>query len=226
LRAASAKMTEPEQDRLEALSKPFFKRVDIGIFTGLCAVFISALALLTSFAQMKAYNATQKAAVMPIIDIDHGYIKKDKRSYFEVTFNNAGAGIAHIQRITPIIKGEPVAEYKTYADAIMIGRMQSWAVSEFNVGTGFVRAGDSVTPVSYRIGGGESDLPHYLRGKWGTPMDGVDVEVCYCSVFDACWTVSYLDRKQPQPVKSCNIGNVPKDGFQTLLEQRESIEKE
>lgn len=219
-------MTEQEQDRLEALSKPFFKRVDIGIFTGICAVFISALALLTSFAQMRSYNATQKAAVMPIIDIDQGYIKKGERSFYEVTLNNAGAGIAHIQRITPLIKDEPTLEYKTYADAIMIGRMQSWAVSEFSVGTGFVRAGDSVTPLSYRIGGGESDLPHYLRGKWGAPMDGVDVEVCYCSVFNDCWTVSYLNRKQPAAVKSCNIGDAPEDGFQTLLEQRESSKTE
>jgi len=165
---------------------------------------------------------TQKARVLPIVDIDMGYENIGDRSNaaFVVRINNVGAGLANIQRVTPLKNGEPVETIQAFDDAIMNRRMRN------NVGypvtssaAGYLRAGNSIEPRRYRMGAAGSELGAYLRGQFGTPMDGLDLEVCYCSVFDDCWNVKYLDRKKPTPVQSCGIDNIPVDYFQNYIDQ-------
>lgn len=205
--------------------KSILKRIDIGLLTGLCALGISFVGIVTSRATFKMNQNTQKARVLPIIDIDMGYLitpdlKGEPKQHFEVTLNNVGAGIAHMQRVMPLQNGEPITDYQAFEDAIMTRRMRSWSTLTEKPAAGFLRAGDKVTPVSFRLGAGERDLSAYLRGEWGTPMDGVDIEICYCSVFGDCWTVKYLDKKLPQPVDNCGIEDAPIDQFQTYIDQR------
>lgn len=198
------------------------KRIDIGLTTGIVAVFVAFMSLLVSRAQTKMAQETQKAQVLPIISVDLGYenIGDRSNSEFIVRLNNVGAGIAHIQRVVPLQNGEPVTTIDAFDAAIMNGRMRG------NVGypsvapaAGFLAAGSSVTPRSYRMGAAGSELGAYLRGEYGVPLDGLDLEVCYCSVFNDCWTVKYLDRKLPAPVNSCGVGDTPEDMFQTYIDQ-------
>jgi len=216
----------PGMDVSKQPHKSLLKRIDIGLLTAVLALIISFVGIITSYATYKLEEATQKAEVLPIIDIDMGYLSKiettsnTNRRYFEVTLNNVGAGLAHIQSVTPTINGEVVTDHDAFDEAIMTGRMRGWATLTERPSTGYVRAGDGVTPVSYRMGGAEGDLNAYLRGTWGTPMDGLDVSVCYCSVLDDCWTVSFLDRKSPERTRSCGIGETTIDVFQDYIDQR------
>ena len=57
-------------------SKPataLLKRIDIGLTTGIVAVFVAFLSLLVARTQTKMAQETQKAQILPIIDIDLGY---------------------------------------------------------------------------------------------------------------------------------------------------------
>ena len=206
-------------------SKQLLKRIDIGLVTALCALLISFVGVITSRANFKMAQETQKARVLPIIDIDMGYENIGDRSNanFVVRLNNVGAGLANVQSVKPTQHGETVDTIQAFDDAIMNRRMRG------NVGypvtsaaTGYLRAGDSVEPRRYRMGAAGSELGAYLRGQYGTPLDGLDIEVCYCSVFEDCWTVKYLDRKAPEPVKSCGIKDTPVDYFQTYIDQTAS----
>ena len=207
--------------------KSLIKRIDIGIVTGLCALLISFVGILTSRAAFKLNQETQKARVLPIIDIDMGYVKRldendQQRDYFEVSLKNVGAGIAHVQSVTPTAKGEALTTYQEFEDAIMTRRMRGWATLTEKPATGYIRAGESITPNAFKIGGSSSELLAYLRGQWGTPLDGLDLSVCYCSIFDDCWTVQYDNRKQPQPVTDCAIGETSTDVFRNYIDQRAS----
>lgn len=218
-------MTIPTGSSDPSGSKPaaaLLKRIDIGLTTGIVAVGVAFMSLLVARAQTKMAQETTKAQVLPIIDIDLGYENVGDRSNaeFVVRLNNVGAGIAHIQRVTPLQHGEPITTIDAFDAAIMNGRMRG------NVGyptvdssAGFLAAGSSITPRSYRMGAAGSELGAYLRGDYGVPLDGLDLEVCYCSVFKDCWTVKYLDRKLPAPVKTCGVGDVPEDMFQTYIDQ-------
>jgi len=202
--------------------KSILKRIDIGLMTGLCALAISFVGILTSRATFKMNQETQKVRVLPIIDIDMGYENIGNRSeaIFVTRLTNVGAGIADIQRVVPLQNGEPVETIQAFDDAIMNRRMRN------NVGypitseaTGFLRAGQSIEPRRYRMGAAGSELGAYLRGQYGTPLDGLDLEVCYCSVFEDCWTVKYLNRQKPKPVNSCGIDETPVDYFQNYIDQ-------
>jgi len=206
-------------------SKSLLKRIDIGLTTAVCAVFISLLALVVGKKEIDIALEAHKATILPIIDIDMGYIGKPNekgvtKKFYEVTLSNVGAGIAHIQKVVVLQHGKAVENYPDFESAIMTGRMLSWSTLVEEPAAGYLRAGDAVSPVSYRIGGAEGDLSAYLRGKWGKPMDQVDLEVCYCSVLDDCWTVSYLDRKAPKSVASCGIEERAIDYFQNYIDQR------
>ena len=206
-------------------SKSLLKRIDIGLTTGVCAVFVSLLALVIGKQEIEIALEAHKATILPIIDIDMGYVGKpdekgNLKQHYEVTISNVGAGIAHIQKVVAKQHGKPLDNYKAFEESIMTGRMRSWSSLVEVPAAGYLRAGDDVTPVSYRLGAGESDLSAYLRGRWGAPMDNVDVSICYCSVFEDCWTVNFLDRKVPKPTKSCGIGDEVQDDFQDYIDQR------
>ena len=219
----------PDEDRLDALEDAkdsLFRRLDAGLVTAVAAVVVSLLALLTSFSQMRAYKATQKASVVPILDVDLGYVERvgpgdDRpRTYFEVRLHNVGAGIAHVQRIRPTRAGEPVADFQSFEDLTMNRRMRGWATLTDAPGAGYIRAGESRSPHSMRIGGGEGDVAPYLRGDYGPPFEGLDVEVCYCSVFDDCWQTSWRRTAAPEPVRACIAGETPVDAFADYEAQR------
>ena len=211
-------------------SKSLLKRIDIGLTTAVAAVFISLLALIVAKKEIDLAVKAQKASILPIIDIDFGYVTKIDEServkqYFDIVISNVGAGIAHIQRVSISQKGEKITDYTAFEDSIMTRRMRSWARLTEKSAAGYLRDGESITPVSYRMGAAESDLSAYLRGEWGEPMDQVNVEVCYCSVFDDCWTVNFLDRKVPQTVNSCGINDEVEDVFQNFIDQRSEKRK-
>ncbi len=219
-------MTDPEPTRGIDLSKEphrsILKRIDIGLITGLCALLISFVGIVTSRASFKMNQETQKARVLPIIDIDMGYENIGDRSnaIFVVRLNNVGAGLANIQRVTPLQNGEAIEDIQAFDDAIMNRRMRSNAGFPVTASAaGYLRAGQSIEPRRYRMGAAGSELGAYLRGDYGTPLDGLDLEVCYCSVFDDCWAVKYLDRMTPKPVDNCGIDDAPVDYFQNYIDQ-------
>lgn len=214
-----------DENQISSPSKSILKRIDIGLMTGLCALLLSLVGVITSRATFKMNQETQKARVLPIIDIDLGYLDKatargNVEPHFEVTLNNFGTGLANIQSVTVLQKGEDVTDYTAFENAIMTPRLRGWAKLTEKPATGYLRAGNSLTPVSFSMGSPGSELKAYLRGQWGAPMDGIDVAVCYCSVFDDCWTVKFLDKKLPKPINNCGIKNAPIDQFQTYIDQR------
>lgn len=211
----------PEIRTIYEPGKKLTKRIDIGLVTAVCALLVSLMAMLTARAQFKQYRATQKAAILPVIDIDMGYTNKNGKPYFEVVLNNVGAGIAYIQSATVTQNGAPVTDYKAFEDAVMTPRMRNWATLTASGAAGYLPAGQSKTPRSYRFGASASDVNAYLRGQMGTPMDGMNVSVCFCSLHEDCWTVNYKDRRRPQAVKSCgNLDEPPTDFFQNYIDDR------
>ena len=201
--------------------RSLLKRIDIGLMTGLCALTLSLIGVVTSRASFKMAQETQKARVLPMIDIDMGYENATDRSNsaFVVRLKNVGAGLAHVQRVTPLQHGTPIEDIQSFDDAIMNRRMRGWITPIAKPSTGFLRAGSQIEPRRYKMGAAGSELGAYLRGEYGTPLDGLDLEVCYCSVFKDCWSVKYLDRKFPTPVNSCGIEDQTVDYFQNYIDQ-------
>lgn len=203
-------------------ARALLKRIDIGLTTGIVAVLVAFLSLIVARDQTLLAQDTAKAAVLPIISLDVGYenIGDRNNSAFVVRLNNVGAGLAHIQSVVPTQHDEPIETIQAFDDAIMTRRMRgNVGFPNVTAAAGYLQAGESLVPRHYRMSAAGSELNAYLRGQFGTPLDGLDVDVCYCSVFEDCWTVSYAKRETPKPVKSCKIANAPIDYFQNYIDQ-------
>lgn len=204
--------------------KPFqtiLKRIDISLVIGTIAVFISFLAVLAAKSEVEVAQATQKALSLPVVQIDMGYQYQTVPYSFKITLTNSGPGIAYVQNVQPLIGDKPMADYKELQDATMIGRMRGFAKFTESAAAGYISSGDSVTPWQFEWGkSGQGDINAYLRGVFGAPMKDVDIEACYCSIFDECWTVRLSDRRKPKPVESCGPDGVQNDFFQTAVEKR------
>ena len=165
-------MATPERTPLMQPAKAILKRIDIGLTTGAIAVLVAFMAMMTAMAQTRMAQETQKASVLPIIQIGMGYQYKKSPTVFEVTLTNSGVGIAYVQRISALINGKPVNDYQALQDAVMNGRMRSNATLTERPAAGFLPAGESVTPWSYSWGSslnGRGEIEAYLRGAFGAP---------------------------------------------------------
>ena len=202
-------------------AKALLKRIDIGLTTGLAALVLSFVGILTSRATLKMNQDTQKARVLPIVEVDMGYQRlADNRYDFAVTLTNSGVGLAHIQRVEPVIGGERVEGYQAFEDAVMNRRMRGWARVTDGAGTGYLRPGESRRAIHYAMNGASREVDAYLRGQFGTPYSDMDIEACYCSVFEDCWTTSFRDRSVPQPVADCGTNSALTDVFADYRDQR------
>ena len=216
-------MEDPEQRVTITPTKAVLTRIDLGLLTGGIAAWIAMLALFATYKQIQMAKETQMAAVMPIVQVDMGYQYKVSPSTFEVKLSNMGVGIAYVQRVRALINGKPVQDYITLQDAVMNGRMRSNATLIETAAAGYLPAGESVTPWRYNWGksiNGRGEIEAYLRGQYGAPLDGVTIEVCYCSLFDDCWITSTNDTAKPEPVKSCGIDGVQDDFFADTIAAR------
>lgn len=211
-------------------SRSLLKRIDIGLLTGFCAVIISFMALIVAYYQTRMAQDTQKASVLPIIQVDMGYNHETPPLTFEIKLTNSGVGIAYIQRVRPTINGQSAADYTDLQNAVMNGRMRMNATLVERPGAGYLPAGESLIPWQYNWGGvsERNEILAYLRGTYGPPMQGVDVEVCYCSVFNDCWETSYENKGKPKPVATCGPDDVREDHFLNYIEQRadQAVSKE
>ena len=72
-------MSDPSEttgiDLSKKPDKSILKRIDIGMTTGLAALLLSFVGIMTSRATFNMNQETQKARVLPIIDVDLGYEK-------------------------------------------------------------------------------------------------------------------------------------------------------
>ena len=216
------KMKNPDRKNFIAPTKSLIKRIDIGLFTGM-------LALLIAFLTIQMEKETQKASVLPIIQVDMGYQYKTAPYSYKITLTNSGPGIAYVQNVQPLIEGKPVSDHNVLQDALMNGRMFGNSKLEEQAAAGFLSPGNSVTPWSFTWGRSHrGEIEAYLRGVYGPPMKGVDLKVCYCSVFDDCWTVLASDINKPKPVKLCGKNDQQDDFFQATIATRaaEKLETE
>ena len=66
----------PGVDPAKQPHKSLLKRIDIGLLTAILALLISFIGIITAYAAHQLEEKTQKAEVLPIIDIDLGYLGK------------------------------------------------------------------------------------------------------------------------------------------------------
>lgn len=169
--------------------------------TAVGAMVVGLAALYVAWDQARVMRAQQHGAVVPVLQID-GFIQtRSERRDLGLRIVNNGVGPAMIESVNLIRDGESRMGFDELIALMPEGFDRSWS----SVNGRALAPGGEVEPATFiwaRGELGEAELAALLD-EWSLWT----VEVCYCSVFDRCWTTT-SDNEMRVPVSSCQAPDV------------------
>jgi hypothetical protein len=120
-----------------------------------------------------------------------------------------------IERVSVLKGGEPLDSLDAYVDMFPPGYVHSWSSL---IGRA-VAPGDEVQPLraDWPRGAVSNDQLNAAAAAWSE----LDIEICYCSVFERCWTTRSLGMgsgmTRAERVKRCERSET--DIFEAVAEQ-------
>lgn len=127
--------------------------------------------------------------------------------HFDLFISNAGIGPAEVRTAELLVDGKPVATLEDFLKACcnVSGR---GGVSKSNVIGQMIRPGVDVPYIS----ADETNLALVQTIARAYHERRLETRLCYCSVFDECWTRSsrdFANAVRPKRVDSCPMPTVP-----------------
>ncbi len=155
----------------------------------LAAVVLSLCGLFIAIYEASLLREQQRASVWPYVEVGPSLT----RERFEVRVRNAGVGPARIRAAAVSRDGETT---ETWLELIRRVGVDPAQVSEyFSLIHGRVIPSDSEAEAIFRVteedGPAAVELVEQLSRE--TYEGRIDVELCYCSVYDECWTSNLQD---------------------------------
>jgi hypothetical protein len=161
-----------------------------------------------------------QAESLPYLEIYTSDLAADNRTpELRLTVQNEGVGPARIAEVTMTVNGKPVPDFNTLVDRccapglLQVKRgtkqfrgIRNGEVIMSKLRDRMIRPGESVDAIQWPITAANRPIVEKLKADLESPI--VNASLCYCSVFDECWTRSDEDRR-PVAVKQCPIASVP-----------------
>ena len=188
------------------------KRVDAGILTGVAALLVSVLALLTSRAQARLSQNMAIARTLPVVEAQVDYHFESAPFEWTVTLRNPGTGLAHIREVVPLVDGEP-ADVSAFEALAVTPRMVSTATERRTASAiGYLAPGSRREALALSWGSSRFEagaLDEAMRSGTLAP-DRLDVDVCYCSIWERCYRRRARGNAVAEEVGTCGSRG---DGF-------------
>lgn len=156
----------------------------------LSAVLLSVCGLFISIYETSLIREQQRASVWPNVEIAPSINPGDLKIFVQ----NTGVGPARIQTASVIYKDDVKADWGEVVRAIKYDKVDNMSSYQSLI-NGRVLPFNSNQELIFRIQS-PSDKPESdLAGKLSKAIlnEELDVRLCYCSVYDECWTASMLD---------------------------------
>ena len=172
-------------------------RIHPEMLVGVSAVIIGLCALGVSLYETSLMRSEQRAAVVPILELGRSYnvsATDPSRNRLSFLAQNVGIGPARVIDFRVTVDGELFTTWEAAIRAVTDAESSiSYAMSTIN--------GRTIPPDKTIEMFKLSDL-EYLDAIL-VNFERVDVEACYCSVFDECWTTKMTTFGASEPVDSC-----------------------
>ena len=175
-------------------------RSRVAQWSALTALGISGLALAVGAYQTRLMQTQARASVWPYVVIGFNYADFGERQGFDLHVQNNGVGPAVVQSTVVRLDGKPVKHWDDVIAALKKGHEGESAQASLSGLHGIVipPSTNRDTDVS-AIRTTDAALGKVLYGA----IDRLGIDICYCSIYDDCWTSHWLQRK-PEPVSSCH----------------------
>ncbi len=171
---------------MSSADQPPKQRITASMITALAAGIVSLSALSVSIYEAYLMREQQAASVLPIIDFWAAY--STDQSY-SLNLANKGLGPAFIKHITVSVDGEPA---RTWGQVTGTLAGRSVFLSESALIGSVLAPGE----VGQMLAVNDKDSGTLIWKNAGRVVLGV----CYCSVFDNCWTTTVSSLNTGKPV--------------------------
>lgn len=194
----------------------------------IAALFVSFISILIAWHHshimrelVKQNERIVEAESLPYLEIYTSDLASDLRTpTLRLSVRNEGVGPARISEVVMTVNGRPVPDFNTLVDhccahGLLEARksspkqfrgMRNGEVILSQLRDRMIRPGEEVDAFAWPITDQNKAIVDQLKSD--AESDAVNVAICYCSVFDECWTRTDEDRR-PAPVKQCPVAAVP-----------------
>jgi hypothetical protein len=175
--------------------------------TAVGAMLVGIAALFVAWDQGRVMRAQQHGAVVPVLQIDGFLVTRPETRSIGLRVYNNGVGPAMIESVTLRRDGVEVQDFSALMEVLPADQDRSWATLAGRT----LAPGGEVEPImiQWPRASLEGSAVNALLAEW----ELWQVEACYCSVFDRCWTTR-TSNARPEPVRRCEAQR--DDVFQTL----------
>lgn len=178
-----------ENDKASSFEQSPNRRARAAEWGSVVAIAISALALAMGAYQTRLMQAQARASVWPYVKIGFGFTENGESAGFNIHVQNNGVGPAIVKSVQVFLDDKPL---HGWVDAFPILLGQGDAHPKLEALSGIV-----IPPSTNR----ETDV-HAIRvvepayaSKFLDAVDRFKIDICYCSVYDDCWTAHWLASK-------------------------------
>jgi hypothetical protein len=167
----------------------------------ICAVITSAIAVFIAWDQGRVMRAQQHGAVYPVVQVEGFVSFNASMASMGVRVSNSGVGPALIESVRVLHDGTALETLAAYVDRLPPNYEHSWSSL---IGRA-IAPGAEVEPlrVDWPRETVSSEQLNAAALEWGD----LDVEICYCSVFERCWIARSIGMgrgmARAEPVNRC-----------------------
>ena len=167
------------------------------VVIGVCALGVSLYQASVMRSQQAIMEAQQAASVWPYVEIGRSI----NDSGFQLLVFNQGVGPARLGAVRVRVGGETVGNWR---EALTRLDYEDREAPTFD----FRLLHNRVLPPQERIEALTIEPDDGARSAFWA-FEHVEIDVCYCSVFDRCWQAALGLKDPPRPVDDCS--GIPED---------------
>lgn len=197
--AAPDRRDPADADALAALARAERRMVSLAFWQTLLAVagaVIAVVALFAAFQESAAVRKQTAGAVWPYLQLQTTDFQRGDEAGMTVAFSNTGVGPAKVRHLRVSLDGRPVGGWDALFEGLGLAGRPSFA-RDFIVQR-VLLPGETVRILDTRD-------PALVRALLAAvAKERIDVQACYCSIFDDCWLAETGDPpRDPAPVDAC-----------------------
>lgn len=171
----------------------------------LAAAIAALIALFVAWDQGRVMRAQQHASVMPILA---GSVQIDEsEDVFQVSIEvrNDGVGPAFVESARILSGGEPMRTMEEFNTTILPETLRQGATINGGTIRGALGAGRSQRLISFSWDRSEDKTEGFIALLERLFADDrlIQIETCYCSVFEQCWLAGPGDTARATTLRSC-----------------------
>lgn len=209
-------MTKPDESPEAKQSRLLVRLSILQLIPAVVGIFIATLALYAALNESDAVRKQQQAAVWPHMQVDLTNITTNDTTGIIIGVSNRGIGPARVRSANILLDGEQMVSWQELFLELQPEASGFFPRNDSRVGHTVLVPGSNVEVVKVSteffdlydiasldgISTPEETASLVLSLREAFREDRVEMQLCYCSVFDDCWLVSSANR-DPQPMETC-----------------------